>query len=54
MKEWQGKLTGLRDHGEKITLLLCPLEKIWRQGGRDAKVLAGWALYNGLREEGKL
>ncbi|KAL9132532.1 MAG: hypothetical protein Q9175_006296 [Cornicularia normoerica] len=54
MKEWQGKLTGLRDHGEKITLMLCPLEKVWRQGGRDAKVLAAWALYAGLREEGKL
>ena len=54
MKEWQGKLTGLRDHGEKITLALCPLEKVWQFGGRDAKVLAGWALYTGLRKEGKL
>ncbi|MCJ1458853.1 hypothetical protein MMC28_009227 [Mycoblastus sanguinarius] len=54
MKEWQGKLTGLRDRGEKITLMLCPLEKLWRLGGRDAKVLAGWALYEGLRKERKL
>lgn len=54
MKEWQGKLTGLRSHGEKITLSLCPLENVWRQGGKDAKVLAGWALYTGLRREGKL
>ena len=54
MKEWQGKLTGLRDHGEKITLALCPLEKVWRFAGRDAKALAGWALYTGLRKEGKL
>lgn len=54
MKEWQGKLTGLRDHGEKITLILCPLENVWRHGGRDAKALAGWALYEGLRKEGKL
>ena len=54
MKEWQGKLTGLRDHGEKITLVLCPLEKVWRHAGRDAKVLAGWALYTGLRGEGKI
>ena len=54
IKEWQGKLTGLRDDGEKITLALCPLEKVWRFGGRDAKVLAGWALYTGLRKEGKL
>ena len=54
MKEWQGKLTGLRDHGEKITLMLSPLEKVWRVGGRDAKVLAGWALYEGLRREGRI
>ncbi|KAK0513378.1 hypothetical protein JMJ35_004364 [Cladonia borealis] len=54
MKEWQGKLTGLRDHGEKITLMLCPLGKLWRVGGRDAKVLAGWALYEGLRKEGRI
>ena len=54
LKEWQGKLTGLREEGEKITLMLCPLEKVWRVGGRDAKVLAGWALYEGLRREGKI
>ena len=54
MKEWQGKLTGLRNHGEKITLMLCPLERVWRHGGKDAKVLAGWALYTGLRKDGKL
>jgi len=54
LKEWQGKLTGLREEGEKITLMLCPLEKVWRTGGRDAKVLAGWALYEGLRREGKI
>lgn len=52
--EWQGKLTGLRDEGEKITLMLCPLEDVWRVGARDAKVLAGWALYEGLRKEGKI
>ena len=54
MKEWQGKLTGLRDHGEKIILMLAPLDQVWKIGGRDAKVLAGWALYEGLRREGKL
>ena len=54
MREWQGKLTGLRDHGEKITLTLCPLERLWWQGGRDAKALVAWALYRGLKEEGKL
>ena len=54
LKEWQGKLTGLRDQGEKITLMLCPLDKVWRIGGRDAKVLSSWALYEGLRREGKI
>ena len=54
MKEWQGKLTGLREHGEKITLTLCPLEEIWKVGGRDGKVLAAWALYKGLKGEGKI
>lgn len=54
MKDWEGRLTGLRDHGEKITLMLSPLEEVWRRGGRDAKVLAAWALYEGLRKEGKI
>lgn len=54
LKEWQGKLTGLREHGEKITLMLCPLDQAWKQGGRDAKVLAGLAFYQGLRSEGKI
>ncbi|KAL8761053.1 MAG: hypothetical protein Q9184_002789 [Pyrenodesmia sp. 2 TL-2023] len=43
LKDWQGKLTGLREHGEKITLMLCPLDQVWRLGGRDSKVLAAWA-----------
>lgn len=54
MKEWQGRLTGLRDHGEKITLMLAPLESVWRIGGRDSKVLGAWALYHGLMREGKI
>ncbi|KAI4130654.1 MAG: hypothetical protein LQ338_001631 [Usnochroma carphineum] len=54
LKDWQGKLTGLREHGEKITLMLCPLNQVWRHGGRDGKVLAGWALYQGLKQEGKI
>ncbi|TKA65049.1 hypothetical protein B0A49_11609 [Cryomyces minteri] len=54
LKEWQGKLSGLRDEGEKIKLKLVKLEDLWREGGRDAKALAGWALYEGLRKEGKI
>ncbi|GME64263.1 nudix family hydrolase [Neofusicoccum parvum] len=53
LKEWQGKLTGIRDHGEKITLKLVRLEDLWKEGGRDAKALAAWAFYEGLKKEGK-
>ncbi|MCJ1307630.1 hypothetical protein MMC25_001277 [Agyrium rufum] len=54
LKEWQGKLTGLRDEGEKITLTLARLEDLWKTGARDGKTLGAWALYEGLRREGKL
>ena len=54
LKEWQGKLTGLRERGEKITLMLCPLEDLWKTGARDAKCLGALALYEGLRRAGKL
>lgn len=54
LKEWQGKLTGLRDEGEKITLKVVPLKDLWKEGARDGKTLAAWALYEGLRREGKL
>lgn len=54
LKEWTGKLTGLRDDGEKITLKLIPMRDLWREGRRDAKALAALALWEGLRREGKL
>ncbi|CAD0099329.1 unnamed protein product, partial [Aureobasidium mustum] len=54
LKDWQGKLTGLRDHGEKITLKVVRLEELFREGGRDSKALAAWSMYEGLRREGKL
>lgn len=50
----KGKLTGLRDHGEKITLKLCKLRDLWKVGARDGKTLAAVALYEGLRREGKI
>ncbi|KAJ5709083.1 hypothetical protein N7493_010417 [Penicillium malachiteum] len=50
----QGKLTGERDHGEKITLKIVPLENLWKEGIRDGKTLAAWALYKGLQQEGKI
>lgn len=50
----QGRLTGLRQEGEKISLKLVPLEQLWKEGVRDGKTLAAWALYNGLKQEGKI
>lgn len=54
LKEWTGKLTGLREHGERITLKLVRMQDLWREGGRDAKTLAAVALWEGLRKEGRL
>jgi ADP-sugar diphosphatase len=54
LSQWQGKLTGLRDHGEKITLSLVRLDDVWKIGGRDAKTLSAIALYHGLKREGKI
>ncbi|CZR62892.1 related to nucleoside diphosphate-sugar hydrolase of the MutT (NUDIX) family [Phialocephala subalpina] len=54
LDSWTGRLTGLRDEGEKITLKLVKLENLWREGARDAKALGAWALYDGLRRSGKL
>lgn len=54
LREWQGRLTGLRDHGEKITLKVVPMRDLWREGARDAKALGALALWEGLRREGKL
>ncbi|KAF2100744.1 ADP-sugar diphosphatase [Rhizodiscina lignyota] len=53
LKEWQGKLTGLREEGEKITLRLVKLRDLWKVT-RDGKTLAAIALYEGLRREGKI
>lgn len=54
LEEFRGKLTGLRDEGEKITLKVVKLDDLWREGARDAKTLSAWALYQGLKKEGKL
>ncbi|KAI1818614.1 hypothetical protein GGS20DRAFT_574170 [Poronia punctata] len=52
--EWQGKLTGLRETGEKITLKLVPMKDLWWEGRHDAKALAAVALWEALRREGRL
>lgn len=54
LKEWSGRLTGLRSHGEKITLKVVPMKDLWKEGSRDAKALAAVALWDGLRRENKL
>lgn len=54
IEDLQGKLTGLRDEGEKITLKLVPLADLWKEGVRDGKTLAAWGLYQGLKSEGLL
>jgi ADP-sugar diphosphatase len=47
-------LTGLRNEGEKITLKVVKLGDLWKEGARDAKTLSAWALYHGLKKEGKI
>ncbi|TVY90063.1 Nudix hydrolase 14-like protein [Lachnellula willkommii] len=54
LSEWTGRLTGLRDEGEKITLKLVRREDLWWQGARDAKALGALALWEGLKRNGKL
>ncbi|KUJ09276.1 NUDIX domain-containing protein [Mollisia scopiformis] len=54
LETWTGRLTGLRDEGEKITLKLVKLEDLWWDGARDAKALGALALYDGLKRSGKL
>ena len=54
IERMKGKLTGLREEGEKITLKICRLSDVWKAGGRDGKTLAAVTLYEGLKREGKL
>ncbi|KAM5349102.1 hypothetical protein ACJ41O_008925 [Fusarium nematophilum] len=54
LQEWSGRLTGLRAHGERITLKVVPMKDAWREGSRDAKCLAALALWQGLRQEKKV
>ncbi|PHH81003.1 hypothetical protein CDD82_1384 [Ophiocordyceps australis] len=54
LQDWNGRLTGLRDDGEKITLKLVPMKDLWREGARDAKALGALALWQALRSEGRL
>ncbi|KIW68952.1 hypothetical protein PV04_04863 [Phialophora macrospora] len=50
----RGKLAGNRTEGEKIQVGLVEYGDLWREGARDAKTLAAWALYENLVREGVL
>lgn len=52
INELRGKLTGVND--ENIRVKLVRYEELWKEGARDAKTLAAWALYEGLTREGRL
>ncbi|KAF4122908.1 NUDIX domain [Geosmithia morbida] len=54
LRDWSGRLTGLRSHGEKITLKVVPMQNLWREGARDAKALGALALWDALRRNGKI
>ncbi|KAI9319620.1 hypothetical protein BX666DRAFT_2024701 [Dichotomocladium elegans] len=48
IKDLEGKLTGMRDSGENITLKLVPLRDAWKTAP-DAKLLSSLALYHALQ-----
>ena len=54
IEDVRGVLTGERHQGEMIKLRICAYEDVWREGARDAKTLAAWALYEGLNRSGVL
>jgi len=53
LKEWKGRLTGLMEHGERITLTVVRLCDLWRETV-DAKALSAVALWDGLKREGRV
>jgi ADP-sugar diphosphatase len=54
LEEFRGKLTGLKDEGERNTLRVVRREDLWREGVGDVRTLNAWALYQGLKKEGKI
>ncbi|RPA81984.1 hypothetical protein BJ508DRAFT_414457 [Ascobolus immersus RN42] len=53
IEELKGKKGALYDKGEKITLEIVKLKDLWKST-QDFKALAAWALYKGLKDEGKI
>nr|CAG8603222.1 13978_t:CDS:2 [Entrophospora candida] len=52
VEKLEGKLTGLKDEGENITVRLIKLNELWKIP--DMKALSALALYNALKNEGKV
>ncbi|KAF0507844.1 nudix family hydrolase [Gigaspora margarita] len=52
VKSLEGKLCGLRDHGESITVGLVELDYLWKIP--DMKALSALTLYDALKKNGKL
>lgn len=48
--ELEGKLTGLREHGENITLKLVSFKDAWKESP-DAKLLSSLTLYQALKSK---
>ena len=53
LNDLQDRQTGLRDHGEYITLKIVPLQDAWKVS-QDMKVMVSLFLQDRLRSEGKL
>ena len=53
-KDWNNQETGLREQGERINLKTVKLSVLWKEAACDMKALSAWALYQGLRKEGKI
>jgi len=54
VEELRLRLTGSAEDGQTATLKIVPFDQLWREGLRDNKALAAWALYEGLRKEGHI
>jgi len=52
IKQLEGKLCGLRDHGESIVVRLIKLNELWKIP--DMKALSALSLYEALKKEGKV
>lgn len=54
IKDLKDKLNGVAAQAEMMALRLCNYEELMREGARDAKTLAAWALYETLKRSGKI